>query len=77
VEPVASIIQEGLEGYASGRITSQAELKRFFEAQPAFPQCLPNGQIRQQRVSDILSRVIYAGYIEHAPWGIGRRKGHH
>mmetsp|Transcript_22904 Transcript_22904/g.38407 ORF Transcript_22904/g.38407 Transcript_22904/m.38407 type:complete len:223 (+) Transcript_22904:56-724(+) len=40
VEPVASIIQEGLEGYASGRITSQAELKRFFEAQPAFPQCL-------------------------------------
>lgn len=76
-EPVASILQEGLEGFASGRITTQAELKRFFESQPAFPKCLPNGQIRQQRVSDILNRVIYAGYIEHSPWKISRRKGHH
>ena len=76
-EPLASIIQEGLEGYASGRIASQAELKRFFEAQPAFPKTLPKGQIHQQKVSDILGRVIYAGYIEHDPWGITRRKGHH
>ena len=76
-EPLASIIQEGLEGYATGRIASQADLKRFFESQPAFPKCLPGGQIRQQRISDILSRVIYAGYIEHTPWGIARRKGHH
>ncbi|MBL4767909.1 MAG: recombinase family protein, partial [Rhodobacteraceae bacterium] len=76
-EPVASIIQEGLEGYASGRFASQAEVKRFFENQPAFPKDLPNGQIRQQRVSDILNRIIYAGYIEREPWGITRRKGHH
>lgn len=76
-EPVASIIQEGLEAYASGRIASQAELKRFFDAQPAFPKELPNGQIRQQKVSDMITRVIYAGYIEHDPWGVTRRKGHH
>ncbi len=76
-EPVASIIQEGLEGYASGRITTQAELRRYFEAQPAFPKCTPNGKIRQQRVSDLLKRIIYAGYIEHDPWGVTRRKGHH
>ncbi|MBO9477230.1 recombinase family protein [Shimia sp. R11_0] len=76
-EPVASIIQEGLEGYASGRFASQVEVKRFFESQPAFPKDLPNGQIRQQKVSDILKRVIYAGYVEHEPWGVTRRKGHH
>ncbi|MGH1399498.1 MAG: recombinase family protein [Alphaproteobacteria bacterium] len=76
-EPVASIIQEGLEGYASGRFTTQVELRRFFEEQPAFPKCLPNGKIRQQRVSDLLKRIIYAGYIEHAAWGVTRRKGHH
>ncbi|WP_299671959.1 recombinase family protein [uncultured Roseobacter sp.] len=76
-EPLASIIQEGLEGYASGRIASQAELKRFFESQALFPKDLPNGQIRQQKVSDIISRVVYAGYVEHLPWGITRRKGHH
>jgi len=76
-EPVASIIQEGLEAYASGRLATQAELKRFFESQPAFPKELPNGQIRQQKVSDMVNRIIYAGYIEHEPWGISRRKGHH
>lgn len=77
MEPLASIIQEGLEGYASGRISTQAELKRFFEAQADFPKDLPNGQIRQQRISEMLRRVVYAGYIEHEPWGISRRKGHH
>jgi site-specific DNA recombinase len=76
-EPIASIIQEGLEGYASGRFASQAELKRFFEAQPAYPKDLPGGLIRQQRISDMIGRVLYAGYIEHEPWGISRRKGHH
>ena len=30
-----------------------------------------------QLISDMLNRVIYAGYIEHEPWGITRRKGHH
>ena len=77
VEPLASVIQEGLEGYASGRIATQAELKRFFESQPNFPKDLPNGQIRQQRITDLLNRVIYAGYIESDKWGVTRRKGHH
>jgi site-specific DNA recombinase len=76
-EPVASIIAEGLEGYANGRFSSQAELRRFFESQPDFPKDLPGQKIRQQKVSDILNRVIYAGYVEHEPWGITRRKGHH
>ncbi|UWR58592.1 recombinase family protein [Phaeobacter inhibens] len=76
-EPIASIIQEGLEGYACGRIASQAELKRFFESQAEFPKALPGGKLRQQVVSDMLKRVIYAGYVEHEPWGVTRRKGHH
>ncbi len=37
-EPMASIIQEALEGYASGRFQSQAEVKRYFESQPYFPR---------------------------------------
>lgn len=76
-EPIASIIQEGLEGYASGRFGSQAELKRFFESQPAFPKDLPDGKIRQQRVNEILKRVVYAGYVEAPSWGITMRQGHH
>jgi len=46
-EPNASIVQEALEGYASGRFESQAEIKRFLESQPLFPKDLPNGQVRQ------------------------------
>lgn len=61
-EPYASIIQEALEGYACGRFASQAEVKRFLENQPDYPKDLPNGEIRAQRVTDILARPTYAGY---------------
>ncbi|WP_208354670.1 recombinase zinc beta ribbon domain-containing protein, partial [Pseudaestuariivita rosea] len=74
-EPAASIIQEVMKGYASGRFESQAEVKRYLENSTDFPNI--NGSIRQQVVSDLFSRVLYAGYIEHEPWGITRRRGHH
>ncbi|EEB84752.1 resolvase [Roseobacter sp. GAI101] len=76
-EPIASIVIEALEGYASGRFETQAEVRRFLESMPAFPKDLPNGQIRQQKVSKMLQRILYAGYIEYEPWGISRRKAHH
>ncbi len=76
-EPYASIIQEALEGYAAGRFTSLAEVKRFLEKQPDYPKCLPNGEIRMQRVSELLSRPIYAGYVEAPNWNISLRKGYH
>ncbi len=76
-EPIASIVQEALEGFASGRFDSQAEVKRFLESQPNFPKDLPNGLIRNQRVTDILKRETYAGYLEVPNWGIPMRKAHH
>ena len=76
-EPVASIIQEAMEGYASSRFESQVEIRRFLQNQPDFPRPKGGSTITQQRVSDLLRRVIYAGYIEHAPWKLDRLKGHH
>ena len=76
-EPNASALQEALEGYASGRFETQVEVKRFLERQPSFPKDLPGGQIRNQRVYDMLTRVIYAGYIEAPKWNIPLRKGQH
>jgi site-specific DNA recombinase len=38
---------------------------------------LPNGEIRNQRVYDLLTRVVYAGYVEAPNWGVGLRKGKH
>lgn len=76
-EPNASILQEALEGYASGRFETQVEVKRFLERQPSFPKDLPDGEIRNQRIHDLLTRVVYAGYIEAPNWGVGLRKGQH
>ena len=76
-EPNASILQEALEGYASGRFAAQVEVKRFLERQPSFPKDLPNGEIRNQRIFELLTRPIYAGYVEARNWGVGLRKGHH
>ena len=76
-EPIASIMAEAMIKFASGHLQTQAEVKRFLESQPAFPKCLPNGTIRNQRVKEILTRVVYAGYIEHAPWDVSLRKGQH
>jgi site-specific DNA recombinase len=76
-EPNASMLQEAFEGYASGRFATQVEVKRFLERQPSFPKDLPNGEIRNQRIHDLLTRVIYAGYLEAPNWGVGLRKGQH
>ncbi len=75
-EPLASIIQEGIEGFASGRFQTQAEVKRFFESQTYFPKN-KRGLVRNQLVNDILTRVLYAGMVEHADWGVSRREGKH
>lgn len=75
-EPLASIIQEGIEGFASGRFESQAELMRFWQSFPEFPKDR-NGVVLNQRVKDILTRPIYAGMVEAPSWNIPMRKGQH
>lgn len=76
-EPIASILQEALEGYACGRFQTQVEVKRFLERQPLFPKDLNGCEVRNQRVYEMLTRVLYAGYVEHDNWGVSLRDGHH
>lgn len=68
-EPLASIIAEALEGYATGRFDTQVEVKRFLEGFAEFPKDR-RGEIRSQQVTDLLTRVLYAGYIDLPDWGI-------
>ena len=75
-EPLASIVQEALEGYASGRFDMQAEVMRYLQDQPEYPKDR-NGDVRNQRVTELLTRAVYAGYVEAPNWGISRRPGHH
>jgi hypothetical protein len=52
-------------------------VKRFLEGHPDYPGDLPNGEIRNQRIAEILTRPIYAGYVEAQKWDVSLRKGHH
>jgi site-specific DNA recombinase len=75
-EPIASILREALEGFAYGRFSSQAEVKRFLEAQPQFPKN-SNETITNQRVNDLLTQPLYAGLIELPNWEVTLRPAKH
>ncbi len=75
-EPLASIITEVLEGYARGRFETQAEVKRFLDSHEAFPKG-SNGEVHYQRVNNILTQVLYSGYINYAPWNFTLHPGKH
>lgn len=76
-EPYASIVQESLEGYATGRFASQSEVKRFLESHSGFPLIDKHGTVRQQRVVELLKRHLYAGLIDGRSWGVSIREGKH
>ncbi len=75
-EPLASIVQEALEGFATGRFQIQAEVKRFLESHPQYPRDR-NGEVRNQRVTELLTRGVYAGLVEAPSWDVGVREGKH
>jgi site-specific DNA recombinase len=74
-EPVASVVQAALEGYASGRFQTQAEVKRYLEAQPEFPK--PSQGVTNQKVNDLLTKPLYAGMVECPKYGVSLRQGRH
>ena len=76
-EPLASVIRTALEGYASGRFASQAEVQRFLEADAHFPKDKKDGTLRPMTVNRLLKKVVYAGYVEAPKWDISLRKGKH
>ncbi len=75
-EPIASIIQEALEGYATGRFQTLTEIKLFLDDCPSFPKG-GDGKVHPQRVRELLDRPVYAGVVEMVAWGVSMRKGHH
>lgn len=76
VQGCASVIAEALENFASGHFETQNEVKRFLDASAHFPKN-GHGVVHLQKVKDILTRVLYAGYLDKPDWGIHLVKGHH
>ena len=75
-EPMATVIQEALEGFACGRFQSQTEVRIFLENHPDFMRSR-RGNPRRQIAKDLFTKPLYAGLVEYAPWGISRREGQH
>lgn len=75
-EPVASLIAEALEGFAAGRFQTQTEVQRFLVAQPHWKTgSAPN--LSHRHVDALLTRAVYAGYIDLPEWGIVMQQGKH
>jgi len=75
-EPSASIVQEALEAYASGRFQTQAEMRRFLQNDPRFPRS-KSGRVSSERASQLLQKPIYAGYISSEAYGLSWHKMQH
>lgn len=76
-EPLAYIVREALEGFASRRFESQAEVVRFLETQPEFPKDYPDSRIRHMRVKRMFEQILYAGYVSMPSWGVSMRAAQH
>lgn len=75
-EPLASIVQEALEGFASGRFGSKSEVRQFLQNQPEFPKN-HKGEVTHERANLLLTQPTYAGMIQRPSWGISLREGKH
>jgi site-specific DNA recombinase len=75
-EPYASIIRDALEGYASGRFQTQAEVQRFVLSHAEWKHS-SNSSLSPQHAYDLLNRPLYAGYVDYPDWGITLQQGKH
>ncbi len=74
-EPDASIIKEAFEGYASDRFNNQSDVQHFLQNKGFIGK--GKSKVHLEKVKRLLTRVIYAGYIEYPEWEVPRRQGHH
>lgn len=70
-EPEASIIREALQGFASGRFKTQVAVKEFLQKKKF------RKRVHLEFVKSMLTRVLYAGYIEYPDWEVSRREAFH
>ncbi|MEM9319646.1 MAG: hypothetical protein AAGA70_11660 [Pseudomonadota bacterium] len=75
-EPVASMVQEALEAYPNGRFQTQAEVERLLNDDPRFTRG-KSGRVGPERVSQLLQKPIYAGYINSEAYDLSWHKMQH
>lgn len=76
LEPEASVIAEGLQAFADGRLRTQAEFARWLDAHPHFSKGRRK-HITNQQAYDLLTNVLYAGMVGRPEWDVDLRPGQH
>jgi site-specific DNA recombinase len=81
VDPAyAPIVRQALEGFASGRFGSVAEVVRFLETFPEWPRQKSGkraGCVNETVVGEMLRHTAYAGLVSAPYWGVSLRPGRH
>ncbi len=72
-EATLSLIREGLEGFAHGRFQNQLDVKKFLEQNTYCGR----KHVALTSVKNLLTNILYAGYIEFPKWEVTRREAHH
>ncbi len=73
-EPEATNVRTALEGFATDRFETQADMARYLGEQ----DFIGKSKVPFQLANRLLARVwIYAGFIQYEPWEVVRRQGHH
>ena len=75
-EPLATILTEALEGFASGQFESQSDVVRFLQDHPLFPKG-KLGRVHNSRATLLLNQPVYAGYIAAPDWNVSLRPAQH
>lgn len=75
-QPTAETIREALTGFASGRLRTQADVLRFFQER-GLSHHRGGETVYPEQVRRILTRVLYAGYLECTKWGVPLTKARH
>ncbi|PUT38751.1 recombinase [Legionella taurinensis] len=75
-EPKASIVKEAMEGFASGRFLTQADIKDFLTTK-RFCHKGEFKEVNHKQAGRILTQPLYGGFIHFPSWGIHMVKGKH
>lgn len=75
--PIAPLIKEAIEGFATGRFARVSDVVHFLDRRDFFQGSSKAQGTRHKRVQEILENIVYTGWLEYAAWGVSLRQGHH
>lgn len=75
-DPVATLVKTTLEGFVSGRFQTLTDIQTFLERNKYYPKN-KHGGVYLERIRDLVTCILYAGYIEYPKWNVPITKGKH